>query len=434
MTTGTVVLPPSRIVSGPSSATAAPLEPATAAATGLAFGTLQDLVLKAVASAGQATPADLAERLCLPVGPLQEVVHRLRSDARLQVARTAGPGEHLFVYELTDAGAEAARRAAARNGYAGPAPVSLDSYEAIQRHQPALAAGVTRERLLAALAALVFPPPFIEALGAAVMSRRSLLLAGAPGNGKSAVAAAMRHMLSGVVYVPYAIDVDGQTVAVFDERTHDQLGTVPRGHDRRFVPCAPPLVTLGGELTFADLDLRYSDTSRFYAAPPALRANGGILVIDDLGRQQLSPQELLNRWVRALDTGRDSLHLQNGQSVSVPFDFFLVLSTNLRIADLGDEAFLRRIRHKLLVPGPTADAYREILRRACTHAAIAYDANAADALLARYYDAGGRELRGSHPADIVAILLDQAAFKDQPPACTRESLFAAADAYFAPTA
>ncbi len=408
-----------------------PPEAATLAETGLGRGVLHELTLKSLVSSGAATPAELSERLCLPLGPIEEVIARLRTEAMLRVARTAGPGEHLFMYELTDAGHAEALRAMARNGYVGPAPVSVETYTLVQSRQPVRSVDVTREAIASALTALVLPQALIDSIGAAMVSTKSLLLSGAPGNGKTTIAAAMRRMLTGTVYVPHAIDVDGQTITVFDERIHERAGALPRGLDRRFVPCRPPMIMLGGELTLADLDLKYSGSRHYYDAPPTVKANGGILVVDDLGRQRISPQELLNRWVRALDTGVDSLHLQTGQSFPAPFDSLLVLSTNIAIAELGDEAFLRRIRHKLVVPNPTRDEYLEILERSCAQADLRYDASAASALLARFYDVAGREPRGCHPGDIIALLLDYATFHGAPPECSRDTLFAAAEAYFA---
>jgi predicted ATPase with chaperone activity len=286
----------------------------------------------------------------------------------------------------------------------------------------------------------------ISAIGAALTSTKSVLIYGESGNGKSSITKAMRAMLPGEVLIPYALDVGGHIVKVLDERVHEIVepdpaferrseeaggsGVSERRRDKRFAICKRPIVTVGGELTLDDLELRYSPAGKFYAAPPQVKANGGILVVDDFGRQIVTPRELLNRWIMPLESAWDQLTLHSGESIQVPFNLMVVFSTNLAPRDLGDEAFFRRIRHKVHVPNPERDHFMKILRSSCETAAVPYDKDGAEFLLTEFYDRGRREFRGCHPGDIVQTLVDIAGFKGEPPRLTEEQLRMACHSYF----
>jgi len=305
---------------------------------------------------------------------------------------------------------------------------------------------IDREAVRSALSHLVQPEALIDAIGAAVVSADSMLLYGSSGNGKSSIVAALRRMLPGAVAVPYAIDVDGNILRVFDGRVHEPLppaggeegadGATPGvdgRRDRRFELCRRPLVTLSSELRLEHLDVSYSTAERACIAPPQLKANGGVVVIDDLGRQLARPEELMNRWLAPMASGLDQLTLPSGGVFETPFDVILAMATNLDPRELGDEAFLRRIRHKVHVPDPTPAEFLEILRRVCAAAGIDYREEASAVLMREFYEQPGRSLRGAHPGEIVHNLLDFARFRGVQPELTVEPLRTAASAYFVET-
>jgi len=403
-------------------------EPRTVAETGLGPG-VRDLVLKALLATGQATTIELVEQLGLPLAVIDQTLSLARHDGAVEVTGRVGLFEAQTSHEVTAKGRAEAERALERNGYIGPAPVSLNTYATVQQLQSVRSIHVTRELVRNALSGLVLSESVIDSVTAGVAAARSLLLSGAAGNGKTAITEAMRAMLPGTMFIPYAIDVDGQTIEVLDENVHEVIAHAPRGADRRYVECRRPLITFGGELTLADLELHYSPGLRQYAAPASVRANGGILVVDDLGRQQVPPQDFLNRWIHALDRGEDLLRLQTGARFRVPFDVLVVFSTNLPLRDVGDEAFLRRIRHKVTVPDPSIAGFKDIFRRSCQRAGVAYDEDVVARFISECY-ANGRAFRGCHPGDLVALVCDFAAVRGVTPALSAPALREAARAYF----
>jgi hypothetical protein len=271
------------------------------------------------------------------------------------------------------------------------------------------------------------------------------LLYGEPGNGKSSIAKGIRRMLRGEVLIPHAIDVNGKTIRVYDPRVHqlstravledrrvDITGTQrpERRHDARWVTAQRPLIITGGELTLADLDLKYSPQSRFYLAPVQMKANCGVLVIDDLGRQIVQPKELLNRWIIPMESRTDNFSLISGETIEVPFELLLVFSTNLDPNELGDEAFFRRIRHKIEVPDPDEAGYLNILRSTCAQHGIPYSDAVGRYLIDRYYRPKGRHFRAVHPRDLVDLVLDVSSFQGRKPEFSPEWIDLAAASYF----
>lgn len=254
-------------------------------------------------------------------------------------------------------------------------------------------------------------------------------------------------MLGGAILIPYAIDVGGQTIKVYDPRVHSEVEETFRSDDSRSIHIAPrygkerrrdqrwviadrPLITVGGELALDDLDLKYSPQTKFYLAPVQILANGGILLIDDFGRQKMRPDELLNRWIVPLEDGIDHYSLLSGESIEVPFEFLLVFSTNLQRERLGDEAFWRRIRHKVEVADPDEETFLEILEYVCEKSSVPYGPEGGRYLLEKHYKARGREFRAVHPRDLVGLMLDMGGFKGEQPGFTPEWIDAACASYF----
>jgi predicted ATPase with chaperone activity len=263
------------------------------------------------------------------------------------------------------------------------------------------------------------------------MSGSALFLFGAPGNGKTAMAERIARVLSDPIYIPHALEVDGTIVKLFDPLVHHPVKVDSMlGVDQRWVRVERPLVTAGGELTLAGLDLLWSAGGRYYEAPLQLKANGGTLIIDDFGRQQMPAVQLLNRWIVALDGGVDHLTLHTGQTVEVPFDVLILFSTNLPPERLTDDAFIRRLRYKIELPNPTHDEFREIFRRECARSGVRYDDHALTYLLERWYDAADRDLRGCHPRDLIEAIVDGARYDDRPPELTEREIDDACETYF----
>jgi len=420
-------------------------EPRSIEETGLAAQTIIELIAKTMYYRARATESQLSDltRLSRPV--IDDVTALMKRQGLLEATSQAGPLQ--YEYALTERGRQQALDAFERGYYVGPAPVRYEDYLAVHATQSVRSIKITRSDVSDALAHLVQSEDLVSAVGAGVVSVATVMLYGPSGNGKSTIASAIREMLRTPVAIPHALDIGGHTVRVFDPRTHEALAASMEGvdpeedlpldsglrsnsFDRRYVMCRRPLVTLGSELTLNDLEMGFSAIDRTYTAPPQLKANGGVLVVDDLGRQRVRPDELLNRWMAPMATGIDQLSLQTGEMVRVPFDVILVFATNLDPRDIGDEAFLRRIRHKVHVPDPTREEYAEIFRREAEAMGLEFDNEAVEHVLADFYDAQFRPLRGSHPGDILRNLRDFATFAGTAPVLTKEALDEACRAYF----
>jgi len=431
---------------GPSEEQAAPFvsQPQTAEETGLDFSMLLDLVVKSVYFAGRPSARQIGSQLALNFPVVDEVLTFLKQQQMAEVVGSSGMGEQLYQYSLSVKGLEKAEEALSRNQYIGPAPVPFETYLEVLRRQSIRSMRVTPEIVDLATSNLVLSDSVGQALGPAVNSGRSMLLYGGSGNGKSTITGAIGRMLPGEVVIPYAVDLNGIIVKVFDPRVHieiplekqldrrgaDIVNGVERRRDRRWVVSRRPMISAGGELTLKELELRYSPQSQFYIAPLQWKANSGMLIVDDFGRQMIQPKELLNRWIVPMEERVDHLSLHTGDMVEVPFDVLLIFSTNLHPSQLGDEAFFRRIRHKIEIPDPSREQFLEILARVCQQREIQVDPAAAMYLVDQYYTKAGRGFKGCHPRDIVDLVADICMYHGEPPSFTREHLDAACHSYF----
>jgi predicted ATPase with chaperone activity len=418
-------------------------EPRSIADTGLNQGLIMDLVLKTMYFTSYMSGQEISAMLRLPFyGVIDQVIGLMKKEQLCDVSGTSGLGEAGYQYVLTVKGMERAHQVLARSSYVGAAPVPLAKYIEAIRLETAGKPAITRETVERALRGMILGEELTNQVGAAVNAGKSLFLFGAPGNGKTLLAERIATMLGGHIAIPYALEADGQIIQLFDLNSHRPL--VPKGspeydstkaelHDRRWVRIHRPVVNVGGELTMSSLDLIYNESAGFYEAPFQLKANGGLFLIDDFGRQQMSPQALLNRWIVPLEKGIDYLTLKTGKKLQIPFELFLVLSTNLQPEDLVDDAFLRRIQNKLHVPDPTAQHFYEIFLGQCKAMNIPFDQNGFMHLVTKHYRETGRPYRASHPRDLLRQLLGLARYLNVAPELTPQLLDAACATYFVNT-
>lgn len=406
--------------------------------TGLNPLNVADLVLKVLYLGGVLAGYEIAEIVKLPyTGVLESVIDFLKREKYIEVRGSGGIGESSYQYIISAKGSEKAREASERSQYAGSAPVTLEQYIESLRAQNRERLTVHEADLKQVLNHLVISEDMLGRVGPAINSGRSIFLYGPPGNGKTTIAEVVGKLILGDdMWIPYAIDVDGQVIRVFDDVNHvvSEKGSVKQAtglvSDPRWVRIKRPMIMVGGELTLAGLDLVYDDTNKFYEAPFQVKANGGMFLIDDFGRQQVRPRDLLNRWIVPLEKGVDFLTLHTGRKIEIPFFVLIVFSTNLDPRELVDEAFLRRIRHKIEVTDPSYEDFREIFKRMCDIKKVRYDEQALAYLLKEWYINHDRPLRSVHPRDILNQLIDIASYTNQPPALTRELLDRAAASYF----
>lgn len=421
-------------------------QPNTVEETGIDFGQLLDLCIKTIYYGGRPSARAIAARMALPFPIVDTLLTFLKREQFIEVVGASGIGEQQYQYALSARGNEKAIEALERNQYVGATPVPFEDYVEVSLEQSVRKIKVDANVVNKALLELVLSETTQNLVGPAVNSGRSILLYGDPGNGKSSIAKAIGTMLPGRVLIPHAIDINGQTVKVFDPRVHKEVpdqqeedrrqdgAAAPRNgeqrRDLRWTVCSRPVIMTGGELTLADLELRYSAQSKFYIASLQVKANCGILVVDDFGRQLVQPKELLNRWIVPMEARVDHLTLLSGDTVEIPFECLLVFSTNLPPHSLGDEAFFRRIRHKIEVGDPDEGAFMRILDMFCASRNIPYSTEGGRYLIEKWYRPKNRHFRGCHPRDITDLILDIASFQGRQPNFTPEWIDLACASYF----
>ncbi len=411
-----------------------PPRPRSIEDTGLALSYVSDLVLRALYLVGEMTGVMLVELLHLPYeNVLDQGIAYLRREQMCEIKGTGGIGEKAYRYQPTMKGIERAKEIGERSQYLGPAPVPLSAYVEMMKTQTTQGLIITEDQIKQAFAHLVIGEALLHQLGPAINSGRSIFLFGHAGNGKTSIAEAAAALMSDAILIPHAVVIDGQVIRVFDPIHHDRIA-IPSNleytYDRRWVLSKRPVVITGGELNMASLDLVYDEYSKYYEAPLQMKANGGLFLIDDFGRQQMRPRDLLNRWIVPLEKRHDYLTLHTGKKIEVPFDQLIIFSTNIEPKQLVDEAFLRRIRYKVEVNNPSPQEYREILRRICMNKGVPYSDDGLRYLLENEYPKRNVEMRACHPRDLIDQLIDIARFTRTQPSMSRELLAAACKSYF----
>ncbi len=412
--------------------------PETLDDTGLAASVVEQLILKLLYFRGDLLGRDVSEALGLKFSLVDSFIEQFKRQHLIQAKKSLGMGNSTSVFALTEAGRTAAREAMENNQYSGAAPVPLNQYCEIVRRQKRADGWLTPEALKHAYRGMVMTDRVLAQIGPAVSSGNSFLIYGQPGNGKTFLAEALGKLDDSTIFVPYAIESQGSIIQVYDPVYHQRVeDTVERTvlacdhqYDARWVRCKRPFILTGGELTLAMLDLKYNETSKIYDAPYQLKANNGIYLIDDFGRQLCSPAEVLNRWIVPMERRVDYLKFLSGGKMTVPFEAFLIFSTNLRPDQLGDEAFLRRIQYKMLVRNPDKNEFAEIFRKYCSQKNLPHQESSVQRFIERNYQNSGKVFRRCHPRDVLSHAIDMIHFEKHPFRLTDELLDRAFESCF----
>ncbi|MDD3927938.1 MAG: ATP-binding protein [bacterium] len=409
-----------------------PQVPKSVEETGLSPDFISDLILKTLFYRGTLNGGAIASELKLPYATvIQAILRSLRESTLVEVRRGSSFQDISWDNALTEKGRQRVAEVLSRDMYLGPAPVPLDQYLEVTSRQRFQTQQIDESMVREALSDLVINDHTVSQLGPAMNSGRSMFLFGAAGNGKTVVAERLSRTIAGGIMVPYAVEADNQVIKVFDSLQHKAVEPEENSaNDNRWIACRRPFIVVGGELTMENLDLMYDNHMKYYTAPFQLKANAGMLLIDDFGRQRVSPQELLNRWIVPLEKGMDFYTLITGKQVVVPFDLLIVYSTNLDPKDLVDEAFLRRIRYKIEIGDPSEEEFREIFRRVCESKSIPMRQDMLDYLIRRHFREAERPMRAVHPRDILEQVIDIARYLNKPPELTEELLDRACATYF----
>lgn len=392
----------------------APPMPMSLADTGLSMVMLRDIFLKTVFRRHLNTTSDIAAAICLPVQVTQALIELAREQKLIEAMGNRGASAAAeMIYELSETGKTRALDALAQSEYYGPMPIPLADYKAQTKRQSISDVSISKQAISDAMAHLVLPDGFLDQLGPAINSGKSILMYGPPGNGKSSISNGIRDALGDQIYVPFCIEYMGQVISLYDPIVHniakgqdDDASSLRRSgqrYDGRYVLCDRPTVITGGELMLNMLDLNYNPVSRTYQASLQLKSTGGVFIVDDLGRQEEPPQALINRWIVPMESGYDILSLQSGEKFIVPFDTLVIFSTNFQPSEMFDGAALRRIAYKVKVNGPTQDEFLQIFMRVCKAKNVPMDENTVMHLLRNKYPEVDNVFANFHPP----FLLDQ---------------------------
>jgi len=426
-----------------------PRAPGTWEETGLDLPFLFESILRTIFARGQMAAATLAEELALPFGVLNPVLQAMRKQSLIDIVGQRGnSGDASFVYEVKPPkGTSALQEALDKTSYIGPAPVPFADYAESVLAQTVKKITVTRRTIRKAFEDLIISESSFNEIGPAINSAQSIFLFGYPGNGKTSIAERITRLMGDHIYVPHAVVANGQVIKLYDPILHtaakeaddaEIVGGSPGesllrqgpSYDRRYVKIKRPTIVVGGELTLAMLDLKFNGVGKFYEAPLQMKANGGIFMIDDFGRQQMRPMDLLNRWIVPLEKKYDYLTTTTGTKVEVPFDEILIFSTNLDPTQLADEAFLRRIKFKIEVRDPDEEQYRKIWELVCKARRVEFDPSGIDYLINKWYKPISRPFRMCQPRDVLDQMISIAKYNMERVNFSPDLIDAACATYF----
>ncbi len=409
-----------------------PAEPQTFKETGLEESDLQTLILKLLVNRTTMSGRALSEQVQLPRPLVAEALEQLRAELLISIKGSVGLEDYL--YQLTEAGHDRARRLLKQCTYTGVAPVPLESYIDAMEKQSLQNSSLSFEDLQNTFKDLRLHPTLVSQLGQAINDGRGLFLYGPPGNGKTSVSELVVSSFGEFVWIPHTITIDGELVRLYDPRSHEAVEVEELQqlkYDRRWILIHRPTIVVGGELTMEQLDLQFNDMTGICEAPVQMRANCGALVIDDFGRQRMPTSELLNRLIVPMEKHHDYLNLSSGRQLAVPFDMLLVFSTNLEPSDLVDEAFLRRIPYKIEVGSPSEAEFASLFVELASKQGCKCDEQAVAYLLETHYRKANRPLRYCHPRDLLRQIRNFCEFHSRPLEVSRETVDIAICNYFA---
>ena len=418
--------------------------PTTIEQTGLSMDLLADLIVKHLFNGGILTIAELTGRMALSGPIIESILNFLRKEARIEVlgsdkqVSSDESSASILRYALTDRGQRSAHDALARSGYIGPAPVPLAKYIEVTNAQSVHQYKITREAVDSAFEKVIIRQELLDQLGPALTSGRAIFIYGPAGTGKTYITQKLARLFPDTTLVPHAIAIGEYIIEIFDPAIHRPADRgeggpslfLERGHDPRFICCNRPVVIVGGELSADMLEIRYDESTRRYQAPLQLKANNGLFMIDDMGRQRVAPETVFNRWIVPLEERKDYLSLGSGRHFSVPFDTVMLFSTNMHPLDLADEAFLRRIGYKIEFPYPDVDEFEEIWNQYCEQNDIHCESDVFGFIVNELYRQHPHPMLPCHPRDLLSIGVDRASYCGQQRLIGKEHIHWAWNNYF----
>jgi len=408
-----------------------PPYPTSMAAIGLKEGFLEELILKDIYLVNFALGREICSRTMLPYKIVEEILDLLKQQMLIEVRSSGGLAD--FEYTPTEKGRDRAQAYFDHNSYVGPCPVPWNVYMDSIKYQTIRRESVSPKDLETAFSDIMVTRRTLNSIGPAINSGRGMFLFGEAGNGKTSIAERITRSFSGQIFIPYAVEIDGQIIRVYDSHNHNQVpaANYPRDYDQRWLRIQRPCVIVGGELTIDMLELQFDFNTKIYEAPLQLKSNCGLLLIDDFGRQRIDHKALLNRWIVPLEKRVDYLTLHTGKKLEIPFEQLIVFSTNLNPADLVDEAFLRRIPYKVNIGNPTEEEFKWIFQQYCQKNNVPYSEDAVNYLFESQYRNGKQQMRCCHPRDIIDQVINLCSFLQTSPQLTKEYLDHACSVYFA---
>lgn len=407
-----------------------PIAPKTAADTGLELSFIADLIMKHILFIGEFDIGMMSEAIKLPVAIVDSAIEMLRREKFIEVKGAADFAKLSYRFTITGPGKNRASELLDVCRYVGPVPVPLDEYREMLEAQSIKHIVVSEESVHKAFSHLIVSDDLLRRLGPAISSGKAIFIYGPAGNGKTTIAETIGKILPGTIYAPYSIIVRGEIINIYDPVNHIPVEQEDAGVDKRWMLIRRPIIMAGGELTLRMLDLDFNPISKFYEAPLQMKASNGLFLVDDFGRQQVEPHNLLNRWIVPLERRTDFMTLHTGMKFETPFDQLVIFSTNIEPKNLVDEAFLRRIRYKIKIEHPSLKEYEAIFKRVCEFNGVEFRRDVFDYLMDNYYKRLGAKLNACHPRDIIDHIIDDAHYYNHAPQLTREGIDLAWKNYF----